>query len=44
MSRRVLARDANEMQMTATMPSISRRTASTGTPAMTLGFVAEYGG
>jgi hypothetical protein len=39
-----MARDANEMPMTATMLSTSRRTASTGTPAMTLGFVAVRGG
>jgi hypothetical protein len=43
-SRRGRTRDANEMPMTATMPSISRRTASTGTLAMTLGFVAVHGG
>jgi hypothetical protein len=32
------------MPMTATMPSISRRMASIGTLAMTLGFVAVHGG
>jgi hypothetical protein len=31
------------MLMPATMPSISRRMASTGTLEMTLGFVAERG-